>query len=71
MLIRNVGKLDRIVRLTIAAIMLYLGAFVYPGLPLGITLATLALIPLMTGTLGFCPFYRLVKFSTCTVRRPS
>jgi hypothetical protein len=71
MLIRNVGKVDRIARLAIAAILLYLGSFVLPGTIFGVFFAILAMVLLMTGTLGFCPFYRYFKFSTYPESRHS
>ncbi len=66
MLVQNVGKIDRAIRLSFALILLYVGAFVMPGSLLGVTFATAALILLMTGTLGFCPLYRFFRFSTNT-----
>lgn len=69
MLVQNIGKLDRAIRLSVAVIMLYLGAFVMPGSLLGVIFAIAALILLMTGTLGFCPLYRFFRFSTNQVRK--
>lgn len=69
MLIQNVGKLDRALRLSGAVVMLYIGAFVIPGSILGVIFASAALILLMTGTLGFCPLYRFFRFSTNQVRK--
>lgn len=71
MLICNVGKVDRIVRVAIALILLYWGAFVRPGFMDGIVSAVLSMILLMSGTLGFCPVYRFFKLSTNPEHRPS
>ena len=54
-LTRNIGKLERIVRVAVGLAVLPL-AFVGPQS----SWAYLGLIPLLTGILGFCPPYALL-----------
>jgi hypothetical protein len=60
---RNCGKLDRIVRLTLGAILLPVSLFVFEGLLGQITLV-ISLLWLVTGASGFCVFYVPFGFST-------
>lgn len=55
---RNVGQTDRILR--ILAGVGIIGAGIYSGSWLGI----IGLIPLLTGSLGWCPLYTPLGFST-------
>lgn len=64
----NVGNLDRIVRLVIAAVAAGLAFVAGPGSVLGIVLFVVAAIMLGTAAVGFCPLYRLFGISTCPVR---
>lgn len=68
---RNVGNVDRAIRLGIAVLLLYLGLGVYAGSTLGIILAIVALIPLATALVGTCPLYTLLGVNTCQLRRRS
>ena len=54
----NVGKTDRVVRLTLAAGMILYGQITnnYWGL--------LGIIPMVTGVLNFCPLYKVLGLST-------
>lgn len=56
---KNVGTIDMIIRLISAAIITALGVYFksYFGL--------LAIIPLATALIGWCPLYPLFGFSTC------
>lgn len=56
----NEGKIDRIARVFLGAVLLSL-VFVGPQTPWGL----LGLIPLATGSVGFCPLYRLLGIDTC------
>ncbi|MCU0648010.1 MAG: DUF2892 domain-containing protein [Gemmatimonadaceae bacterium] len=60
---RNVGTIDRIVRLAIAAMVLPF-AFIGPATPW----AFLGVIPLVTGLIGSCPLYSVLGFSSCPMR---
>ncbi|NTV46777.1 MAG: DUF2892 domain-containing protein [Chlorobiales bacterium] len=55
---RNVGQTDRILR--ILAGVGIIGAGIYSGSWLGV----FGLIPLLTGSLGWCPLYQPFGFST-------
>ncbi|MEM7760437.1 MAG: DUF2892 domain-containing protein [Cyanobacteria bacterium P01_A01_bin.40] len=62
---KNIGILDRIIRVVIAGILLYLGLGIYVGSTLGIGLAIVSIIPLITSLLGSCPMYSLLGVRTC------
>jgi hypothetical protein len=61
---RNMSNLDRIIRVVVAALIayLYLGGVVTGAL--GIVLAVLGGVFLLTSIVGFCPLYAPFKFST-------
>lgn len=57
---RNVGILDRIVRVTLGMVLLPSGLFLLGGLQgnvLGLVTASLGTLGLVTGLTGFCPLY--------------
>ncbi len=60
----NLSNLDRTIRVVVAALFayLYFGGIVTGGL--GIVLAVLAVVFVLTAIVGFCPLYTLFKFST-------
>lgn len=58
---KNVGYIDSIIRVVLGAIAVGLG-FLYGGYWL--LLGFLGLILVSSGTLSFCPVYRLMKIST-------
>lgn len=58
----NEGSVDRILRVLVGLAVLSL-AFVGPKTPLGY----LGLVPLITGAVGFCPLYAILKINTCGV----
>ncbi len=51
-------------RVVLGAIMLYLGWAGVVGGTLGVVLRYLGLLPLLTGIVGFCPAYALLRFRT-------
>lgn len=60
----NVANWDRIVRVVLGIVLLYLGwAGVATG-GWGVFLKIIGFLPLLTGLVGFCPAYALFKFST-------
>lgn len=61
MLAKNVGKKDFIGRITLGVVLILLGIFLNPWFYL------IALVPIGTALLGYCPLYRLLGFSTCKV----
>lgn len=64
---RNIGTLDRIVRLVLGVLLLGLYGALEPPLRY-VTL--LGLIPLGTAILGSCPMYTLLGISTRRTHRP-
>ena len=63
---KNLGSLERFVRVAIAGGLLYLGLGVYAGSTLGIGLAMISIIPLITALVGNCFLYSLLGISTYT-----
>lgn len=62
----NEGVLDRILRVIVGLAILSL-ALVGPKTAWGY----LGLVPLITGAVGFCPLYALLRISTCGAKRGS
>ncbi|MGB3694176.1 MAG: DUF2892 domain-containing protein [Spirulinaceae cyanobacterium] len=62
---KNLGRLDRVTRVAIVGGLLFLGLGVYGGSSLGIGIALVSIIPLMTSLLASCPVYSLLGISTC------
>lgn len=60
----NLSNLDRTIRVVVAALFayLYFGGIV-TGV-LGIVLAALGVVFVLTAIVGYCPLYTLFKFST-------
>jgi hypothetical protein len=64
---RNVGGIDRAVRLAVGILLLPTGLFLLTsGYSHGMTITILGIIGLATGTLGACPLY--IPFGISTVR---
>ncbi len=64
---RNEGTLDRVVRLALGIVLLPAGLFWLGALQLsllGLLIAGLGVIGLVTGFTGVCPTYNLFGFST-------
>jgi hypothetical protein len=61
---QNEGTLDRTVRIVGGLAILSL-AFVGPQTPW----AYLGIVPIITGTIGWCPAYTLFGISTCGMRK--
>ena len=60
----NEASWDRIVRVLLGAVLLYLGFGGVISGTLGIVVGIIGLIPLLTGLVGWCPLYALFKIST-------
>jgi hypothetical protein len=60
----NVGTIDRLIRLLLAAGLFYLGFFLYGGTGLGISLVVMGSIMLVTALVGFCGLYQLLGIRT-------
>jgi len=63
---QNEGKLDRIIRLIIGVVSLYLGLFVLSG-AIKIIVLIIGTAMLITGSIGFCGLYTLLGINTCPV----
>ncbi len=61
----NVGSIDRIVRVLLGV------AIIAAGLYYQSWLGLLAIVPLGTALVGFCPLYALFGFSTCPLKSNS
>jgi uncharacterized membrane protein len=55
----NAGKVDRIIRVIIGLALIVYGLYITNYIIAGI-----GLIPLITGIVGFCPFYTIFKINT-------
>jgi hypothetical protein len=64
-MVRNVGNLDRMIRILLGVVILVLGVLAQSWL------AVLAIIPLGTALVGWCPLYRLFGLNTCPVNQRS
>ncbi len=60
----NVGTTDRVARLVLGSILLYLGLGLFPGSALGIGLIIAGAIASLTGLFGFCGLYQLLGINT-------
>jgi hypothetical protein len=61
----NEGTIDRVIRVVLGVVLLYVGFAVLAGTTLGIVLDVLGAIALVTGVTGFCALYKLFgSFST-------
>ncbi|QOY54167.1 DUF2892 domain-containing protein [Candidatus Sulfurimonas marisnigri] len=55
----NAGKIDRIIRVVAG-----LGLIAYGIITVNMLVAAIGAIPLLTGLIGFCPFYPIFKMNT-------
>ena len=60
----NEASWDRIARVVLGIVLLYLGLGGMVSGSLGIVLDILGAVLLLTGLAGFCPLYALFKFGT-------
>ncbi|NPV39059.1 hypothetical protein BREVNS_1449 [Brevinematales bacterium NS] len=61
---KNMGTIDRLIRLTIAAVLILLIVLkVLTGIWM-IVAALVAIVFIVTSMLGFCPLYKLIGIST-------
>lgn len=66
---KNVGTIDRIIRLVLAAVFAYLYfGHVVEGTA-GLVLLVLGVVFTATAALSFCPIYTLVGMSTCPAKK--
>lgn len=64
---KNMGSADRVIRLIIAAIAVFLFFNGTLTGTVGIVALVLAAVFTLTSLMSFCPLYRLVGISTCPV----
>ena len=69
-LIENIGDADRIVRLTISAVIVFLFAADLIGGALAAALLSLSAILVLTALVGFCPLYKLLGIASRKGRVP-
>ncbi len=62
----NESMLDRVLRVVLGIVLLYLGWGGMVGGTLGLVFQYLGFIPLLTGVIGWCPLYSLFGFRTKT-----
>lgn len=62
-MLTNESSIDRVLRVVLGIVILSL-VVVGPKTMWGL----LGVVPLLTGLFGFCPLYRLIGISTCSVR---
>ena len=67
MFAKNVGGLDRILRI-VAGLALLLLFFIYPG-AWWRYFTLIGVVPLATGLMSSCPLYSIMGLSTCSVKR--
>ncbi len=60
----NESNLDRVIRVVVGVILLYLGFGGAMSGALAIVADVLGVVLLLTGAVGFCPLYTVLKFST-------
>jgi hypothetical protein len=60
----NVANWDRIARVVLGIILLVLGWGGIVSGGWGVFLKIIGFVPLLTGLLGYCPIYGLLKFGT-------
>ena len=66
---KNVGSIDRIVRIVIGLFLIWLGLFQLNGLKgdvSGILVALLSLIPFIIAAIRICPVFSIFKLSSIT-----
>ena len=61
---KNMGSVDKVIRLILAAFFIFLFIFNMVGLFLGYILLFLALIFIITALIGWCPIYAILKIRT-------
>ena len=61
---KNVGGIDKVLRIGLGIVLLSL-TVVGPKTMWGLV----GIIPLLTGSVGFCPFYPILGMSTCPIKK--
>jgi hypothetical protein len=66
----NEATWDRTLRIVLGVVMLYLGWFALGDGLAAAVFKIFGFLPLITGLLGWCPFYSLLGLATKKIRRP-
>lgn len=66
---KNVGSIDKIIRIVFALVVAVLFYFKVISGTFGIILLVLGAVLLVTALVNFCPLYRLFGLSTCPVKQ--
>ncbi len=65
---KNVGSVDRIVRLLVAMAIVVAYVMGWISGTVALVLGIVAAVMVMTGIVSFCPAYRLLGINTCRTR---
>ncbi len=60
----NVGGIDRIARIVVGLVLIALAATGTVGV-----WGWIGIVPLLTGSVGFCPLYPLIGMNTCPMKK--
>lgn len=63
-MIRNVGRIDRLIRFSIAELLVLGGHAIHGSATFTVGLAMAALLPILSGLFGICPLYNLFGLDT-------
>lgn len=63
----NEAGWDRLLRIVLGVVLLIVGFGVMDGTA-GVIVGIVAFVPLLTGLIGWCPLYSLVRFRTNSTR---
>jgi len=63
-MIKNVGHIDKTIRLIVGLVLIAFGALVLSGSGLGIAAMVVGAVLLGTGVLNFCPAFKLLGISS-------
>ncbi len=63
---KNVGSLDRVIRLLVGLVLLSGLVFLHGGIRY---IGLIGFIPLLTAGIGFCPLYRVFGIRTCPLKK--
>ncbi len=64
---KNVGLIDRIIRIILGVVLIYVGWVVWENNIAGIILDIVGIILIITGIAGYCWLYKLLGIKTCKV----
>jgi hypothetical protein len=65
----NESNMDRIIRVVVGVVLLFLGVSGVLSGGLAIAADVVGAIMLLTGAIGFCPIYAILKIGTLTAKK--